>query len=275
MNKILLLCCLSLLFFSCQGSSNEQMSSVEKSPAPYGMKEFVLEDANSVSSKKLTPEQTQKIIKTGYLTFETESVEHTYQRVSKWVLSNKGMIQSDRTSKEYDRIRRALVVRIPSVQFQGVVDSIVHSVKTLDRKDISKRDVTEEFIDLEARLVAKRHLEARYLQLLTKAKNVKDMLEIERQLANIREEIEAKQGRLNYLQSQVSMSTLHLEFYEMIAHEKPASQTYLSRLWRAAKGGFTGIGNFVIGLVYLWPFIFIGLITVYLVRRLIKKRKKL
>ena len=221
----------------------------------------------------MNQQQAQKIIKTGYFTFETKSVDLTYKSISKWVHANKGMIQSDRTNKQYDRIHRSLLVRIPSISFQPIVDSIVKTAKTLDRQDISKKDVTEEFVDLEARLGAKRKLETRYLQLLSKARNVKEMLEIERQLAIIREEIESKQGRLKYLQSQVSMSTLHIDFYEMIEGNKAPSQTYASRLWRAAKGGFTGIGNFLIGVVYLWPFILIGIFVAYFVRRTIRNRK--
>ena len=274
MKKVLFLFSLFIISFSCQDLSKEQMPSFEGSSADYDLEEVIMEDVSRVSNKKIQSEQVQKIIKTGYFTFETKSVTNTYKSISKWVQANKGMIQSDRTNKEYDRIHRSLLVRIPSISFQPVVDSIVKTAKTLDRQDVSKKDVTEEFVDLEARLGAKRKLEARYLQLLSKAQNVKEMLEIERQLAIIREEIEAKQGRLKYLQSQVSMSTLHLDFYEMIEGTKAPSQTYMSRLWRAAKGGFTGIGNFLIGVVYLWPFILIGIFVAYFVRRTIKKKNK-
>ncbi|HIP47936.1 MAG TPA: DUF4349 domain-containing protein [Lutibacter sp.] len=275
MKKILFLFSLLVMSFSCQDMRKENMPNFEGSPAVYDdMEEIVMEEAREVSYKNTTSsQQVQKIIKTGYFTFETQSVDQSYASISTWVRTHKGMIQSDRTNKEYDRIHRTLLVRIPSESFQPMVDSIIKSAKTLDRRDVSKKDVTEEFVDLQARLKAKRKLEERYLQLLSKARNVKDMLEIERQLANIREEIEAKQGRLKYLQSQVSMSTIHLDFYEMIATVKAPSQTYLSRLWRAAKGGFTGIGNFLIGVVYLWPFILIGIFVVFFIKRTIRKRK--
>ena len=74
--------------------------------------------------------------------------------------------------------------------------------------------MTEEFVDLKARLKAKKELEDRYLQLLEQAKNVKEMLEIERELSNIREEIEAKEGRLQYLQNKVTLSTIYINFYK-------------------------------------------------------------
>jgi len=227
----------------------------------------------SISSPNQDINLEQKLIKTSYLTFETNSVEETYQAVKNQVVVFKGYIQNDNTSKEYNRINRSLLIRIPNTNFQPLVDSITKSVKSLDRRDIQLRDVTEEFVDLEARLKAKHKLEERYLQLLAKANSVKDMLEIERQIAQIREEIEAKQGRLNYLQNKVSFSTIHLNFYEMIQGEKAPSQTYANRLWRAVKGGFNGVGEFIIGMVYIWPFILIAVLIGLFIRHRIRKNK--
>lgn len=217
----------------------------------------------------------QKIIKTGHFTFETKSVASTFNDIKRWVASHKGFIQHDNTRKEYDRIYRSLTIRIPSDKFQPIVDSIYNTAHSLDRREIVLQDVTEEFVDIEARLLAKQKLEERYLQLLSKATTVKDMLEIERQIANIREEIEAQQGRLKFLQNRVSMSTLHLDFYEMVEGEKPPSQTYFSRLWRGMKGGVTAIGDFIIALAYIWPFILAGtLLFIYLRKRYLKRKNR-
>ncbi len=215
----------------------------------------------------------QKLIKTGSLSFETQSLDKTYQIIAKNIKNYHGYVQNDFTQKSYDRISRDLTVRIPVKNFQPLVDSIATTVKVFDRKEINTKDVTEKFVDIEARIKAKRKLEERYLQLLSKAKTMGDMLEIERQVAQIREEIEAKQGRLKYLQNQVTYSTLHLSFYELIPVQNAPSKTYLSRLWRAAKSGFQSIGNFFIGLVYVWPFILIGVLIGLWIRNRIRKRK--
>ena len=275
--KVLFFLALIVGFIACDGNRKNAAEATGYPDADSKVAE--MEAMPNYNEKVMSPPQlesqsvVQKLIKTAYLTFETPSIEKTYQSVKKSVLAHHGYIQNDNTSKSYDRISRSLLIRIPNDDFQPVVDSIVQRVKVLDKKDISSQDVTEEFVDLEARLKAKRKLEERYLQLLSKAKTVKDMLEIERQILQIREEIEAKQGRLKYLQNQVSYSTIHLNFYELIPVENPPSQTYLSRLWRAAKGGFAGIGNFVIGLVYIWPFILIGIIIGLLIRNRIRRRK--
>ena len=279
MKKIIFLFSLILLLVTCQEGQNKTASSDgEISMEELDINDMAIEPSfykkeDNTASQEQKQTQPKKIIKIGYFTFETKSVDKTHQKINTWVQKHQGFIQNDKTRNEYNSIHRSLVIRVPNKSFNTLTDSIIKNAKTLDRRDISLKDVTEEFVDITARLKAKRKLEERYLQLLTKAKNVNDMLNIERQLANIREEIEAKQGRLKYLQSQVSLSTLHVEFYEITELKKAASQTYLSRLWRAVKGGFDGLGNFFIGLVYLWPYLLIASLVGLLINRFIKKRK--
>jgi len=162
---------------------------------------------------------------------------------------------------------------VPTENFQAFVDGISEGVEYFEQKDISRKDVTEEFVDLEARLKAKRELENRYLELLRQAKNVKEMLEIERELANIREEIEARQGRLNYLQNRVSMSTVHIEFYKETA-STGVTLSYGQKMLNALKGGWDGISVFFIGLLYLWPLFVFALIVILLIRRYLKRSRK-
>ena len=274
MRKLIFVFSFLVVFLSCTDTTNHSISQ-SRDASPMGeMSEMLLDEAISKETEQNgTVLQPQKLIKTGYFTFETGSVDNTYSKIKGWTTAHQGFIQNDKTIKEYDRIRRSLLVRVPSKSFQTIVDSIYKSVASLDRKEVILDDVTEEFVDLEARLMAKRKLEERYLQLLPKATSVKDMLEIERQIANIREEIESKQGRLKYLQNKVSLSSIHIDFYEMSSVQKAPSQTYAKRLWRAAKGGFTGVGDFFIGLIYVWPFLLIALLIALYFRRRIRKRK--
>lgn len=277
MKRIVVLISFLVLNYSCGEGDIYEDTAVKDMHLEYDVPvdEMVISEGIKSVSEALTPKTkvTQKLIKTSYLTFETESVEETYQSIKKKLVALNGYIQNDNTSKEYDRINRSLLIRIPNMNFQPLVDSITKSVKSLDQRDIQLRDVTEEFVDLEARLKAKRKLEERYLQLLVKANSVKDMLEIEHQVAQIREEIEAKQGRLNYLKNKVSLSTIHLNFYEMTQMTIAPSQSYVNRLWRAIKGGFNGIGEFIIGMVYIWPFILIAILIGLFIRNRIRKSK--
>ena len=121
---------------------------------------------------------------------------------------------------------------------------ISKGVAYFDNKEISSQDVTAEYIDIDARLKAKKVLENRYLELLKKANKVSEILEIEQQLSAIREEIEAKEGQLNYLQNRVSFSTITIEFYKSVANESGITVSYGMKIWTAIKSGFNSISSF-------------------------------
>ena len=99
------------------------------------------------------------------------------------------------------------------------------------------------------------------------------MLEIERELSNIREEIEAKQGRLQFLQSRVSMSFVTIEFYKLTS-ETGVTQSYGQKMINSLKGGWDGISVFFLGLLYLWPLFIIILAAILILRKLLKKKKR-
>jgi len=217
--------------------------------------------------------QEQKIIKTANLKFETKNVTETHQNIVSLARQHSGFIQNDNSGKDYGREYIRMTVRVPSEKFQLFLEGVSEGVGYFDQKEISQKDVTEEFVDINARLKAKRKLENRYLELLQKAKNVKEMLEIERNLSIIREEIEAKEGRLKFLQNKVSLSTFYIEFYKT-SEVKSETTSYGQKVTNALKGGWNGISVFFLGILYLWPFLILLGLIIYLIRRYIKRRKR-
>ena len=164
------------------------------------------------------------------------------------------------------------MINIVKPGFNAFIDEISQGVNHFDRKEISSQDVTEQYIDLEARMNAKKKLEKRYLELLSKANKVSEILEIEKELAVIREEIEAKEGQLKYLQSQISMSTITIEMYTNNASESGITVSYGSKIWNAIKSGFNGLSSFILGIISIWPFILIFVVLFVFIRRRIKKK---
>jgi hypothetical protein len=214
----------------------------------------------------------QKIIKTGDIRFETNDLEETYNKMITAVKKYNAIIQNDTEGKDYGSVFRKIIVRVPSKNFDLFLSDISKGVAYFDNKEISSQDVTEEYIDIDARLKAKKVLESRYLELLKKANKVTEMLEIEKQLSAIREEIEAKEGQLRYMQSQISMSTITIEFYKTVANEGGATISYGSKIWNAIKSGFNGISSFFIGLLSIWPFLIILATAIYFIRKRFKKK---
>lgn len=237
----------------------------ELSPSVEMVEETISNESSEISE--------QKIIKTARLSFETQEVVATYNRIIQLAEQHKAIIQNDNSGKGYNRITRNITLRVPTENFQSFINGVSEGVAYFDLQDISRQDVTEEFVDLEARLKAKRELEKRYLELLSQAKNVKEMLEIERELSKIREEIEAKQGRLKYLQSRVSMSTVHIEFYKITA-ETGITQSYGQKIKNALQGGWDGVSVFFLGIIYLWPLFVLAVLVLLFVRIIVLRKRK-
>lgn len=259
-----------MLFFviACKESYDENLSPATESAIGnlYSINEESKVETNFESQTE------QKIIKESNLRYETQDLEATYQQIIASVKKNKAYVQSDTEGKDYNSLYRTITVRIPNANFDAFLTDVGKGVAYFDRKEISAKDVTAEFIDIKARLKAKKTLEERYLQLLTKASKVSEILEIEKELSAIREEIEAKEGQLKYLQNRVSLSTVTIEFYKKVADADNATVSYGAKMWNAIKSGWNGISSFFIGLLHIWPFILILVAVIFIIRKKLKKK---
>ena len=162
--KALLYLFVIILPLACSNNSNGETDYAYDNEVT----DMVFEEATSSKGimVALPREADQKIIKTSYLRFETQDLDETYKQVIQFIKQNQGFVQNDNSNKSHNQMSRNLEIRIPTTNFQKTIDSISNHVAFFDAKRISARDVTEEFIDLEARLKAKRTLEKRYLELL-------------------------------------------------------------------------------------------------------------
>lgn len=219
------------------------------------------------------PQIPQKIIKEASLRFETNDLQDTFNQIQNAIAANKASIQNDSEGKDYNNVYRNLTVRVPSQNFDAFINAISKGVSYFERKDITSQNVTEEYIDLTTRLKTKRKLEARYLEILQKATKISEILEIEKQISAIREEIEAKEGQLKYLENRVSESTVSIEFYKTIAQKEGVKASYGSKIWAAIQSGFFSLSEFLISIISLWPFIILFCVIAYFIRRRFKRKK--
>ncbi|RDI08026.1 DUF4349 domain-containing protein [Flavobacterium sp. AG291] len=215
----------------------------------------------------------QKIIKNANLRFETDDLPATAEAIAKSVKKYQAHVQNDTEGKTRYELTRTMTVRIPAKYFDAFMADISKGVKYFDTKEISSLDVTEEYIDTDARIKAKKILEQRYLELIGKAKKVSEILEIEKELSAIREEIEAKEGQLRYMKSRIALSTINIEFYKETAEQPDATVSFGSKMWNAIVSGFNSLSSFFIGLLYFWPFILIFVIAFLIVRKKLKRKK--
>lgn len=271
------------LFISCKdvedGTANPSMKLIKlKMPSKVASSENanyeVSADAvDSVAVVVNSPQSQTKIIKTADLSFQTPDLSTSYENLHADIKKYKAIIQNDESGKTDESVYRNLTIRIPSQHFDSFIADISKGVQHFDRKEISQQDVTEEYVDTESRMKSKKKLEERYLQLLSKASKVSEMLEIEKKLAEIREEIEAKEGQLKYMQNRVSMSTVNIQMYTYNASESGATVSYGGKIWNSLKEGFNGLSNFMLSIISIWPFIliFVG-VFIFIKRRFFKKK---
>lgn len=271
--RILLPILISFLLFSCK----EEIDAADFSESK-NYNYAIADEAEPISESKPKDNNTvgdTKIIKTAHLRFETQDLQNSFSTIYKASKTHKAYIQNDNSGTDYGSIYRNVTLRIPNTNFDAFIIEISKGVTHFDRKDITAQDVSEEFVDVEARLKAKYTLENRYLEILKKANKVSEILEIEKELSAIREEIEAAEGRLKYLQNQVSLSTISIEMYTEKPEGTGSTISYGSKMWNAVKSGFNGLSSFFIGMLHIWPFILIFVVLFFFVRRKIRNKKKL
>ncbi|OXA72362.1 hypothetical protein B0A67_07415 [Flavobacterium aquidurense] len=262
-----------LTFSGCSKHEEQANMMVSAVKLPPKNESAASSDLQDDMADPASPEIPQKIIKEASIRFETDNLEDTFNRIQTAIAANKASIQNDSEGKDYNNVYRNLTVRVPSQNFDSFISAISKGVSYFERKDITSQNVTEEYIDLTTRLKTKRKLEERYLQILQKATKISEILEIEKQISAIREEIEAKEGQLKYLENRVSESTVTIEFYKTIAQKEGVKTSYGSKIWTAIQSGFFSLSEFLISIISLWPFIILFCIFAYFIRKRFKRKK--
>ncbi len=105
----------------------------------------------------------------------------------------------------------SVTVRVPAGQFQDALGQIASLAVRVERKNISGKDVTKEYVDLQARL---KNLEAardELQRLMNDATNTQDVLAVYRELNNVQGEIEQLKGQIQYLKTAAAMSAISVQ----------------------------------------------------------------
>lgn len=159
----------------------------------------------------------RKIIKNAELTLEVTSPNDAQRSVASIAESQGGFVVTSETkiSENHDPSKRTvevkLIVRVPANQFDTALAAIEKLSTNVIHRGISGSDVTEEFIDLEARIRTQKALELQFIEIMKQAGNISDALEVQRQIAGVRTEIEKLDGRRRFLENRASLSTITVD----------------------------------------------------------------
>lgn len=231
LNFILIFSCLILIFTSCGKNITEDvvatsgqrimMKSAPKMAVTNSSSDFseaVVEESwtgkgfspegpgnSSVTEQSSNQVVERKLIKRGNVNIEVQNLKNAQESVEKWCKDFGGYIESFSENTNSANFN----LRIPSVKFDEALN-YVGEFGTVKSKNISTQDVSEQFYDLQGRLATKKIMKERLQKYLTQAKDVKDMLQIEKELNNTISEIESMEGRMKRLSGQIEYSSVNI-----------------------------------------------------------------
>ena len=287
---------------ACGGATEEAMKSTtavspmapsaapEKAPAmPEADFDYMADSGIASGSGSSAPAQNStitadKIIYSAEAAIETKEYDKTIEAIGAMVNNYGGFMESSSiggTGYGYNRGRTAyFTIRIPSDKFSALTGSL-SQLGNVSYCNTYTENVTTQYIDVESRLESYRIQEERLLAMLEKAELLEDMLTIEDHLANVRYNIESYTTQLNYLDRQVSYSTVNLNVEEVVDYtpDQSVTRTFGDRMQGAFSDSLDSIVELFQGLILFllraWYLIIaIILIVVFLTRRARRELQK-
>ena len=155
------------------------------------------------------------LVRTGQASLQVDSLDVGLARVREVARRTNAIIANTSMEGGHDQTRAAtLELRIPSARFDEAVSGL-SPIGKVESVNVTVEDVGEEYVDVAARVANARRLEQRLVELLAnRTGKLSDVLRVERELARVREEIERYEGRIRYLRSRASVSTLSVSLHE-------------------------------------------------------------
>jgi hypothetical protein len=154
------------------------------------------------------------LIKNANVTVEVKDARKATEELVRMITASKGYVSNVRETVDGLGARSAVMqVRIPFTSFDQSMDGIGGLGKVLDKR-VTAEDVTEEFVDIQAKLRNLKRTEARLLDHLARSGKLSDTLLVEKELTRVRQEIEQLEGRMRFLTHRIAFSTIDVTLQE-------------------------------------------------------------
>ncbi|NII26861.1 DUF4349 domain-containing protein [Pseudoflavitalea sp. X16] len=227
-----------------QRQQQPQQGTVQQSPAP-------------------NPDWDKKIIKNATLSVEVKDYTRFNELVRAAVKQSGGYIAQEEQNESDYKIENAVTIKVPVDQFDNAVAALTPGKEKVLIRKITSQDVTGEVVDTRSRLEAKRQVRLRYLDLLKQAKNMEEILQVQNEINDLQEHMEAAAGRINYLSHAAAFSTIQLSYFQVLNPQAKDISTppgFGKKVLLALGAGLEWVGELIILLLTLWP-VWIALLT--------------
>ncbi|NQT31870.1 MAG: DUF4349 domain-containing protein [Deltaproteobacteria bacterium] len=205
----------------------------------------------------VTTDNERMIVRNGDMSLVVEDVTEAMEAIGQLAGGFGGYVVSSSVNGEEEDMRGWISIRVPDESFEQALSGIRELAVRVEEENTNSQDVTEEYIDLEARLSNAEATEQQYLALLDKAEDVDDILRIYDYLSRVRQEIEQIKGRMQYLERTSSMSLISVYLRPEFSAQStvPAGWNVL-QIFKSAARGLVITGQ-VLGTIAIWLLIFI------------------
>ena len=256
----LLLVMTLLVSVSCAGApSAEEETAIEKGrPAPEIEGGWVVVEEEAMSIAEPTPPTAiepgfdtgeqwateRMIVRTGDMSLVVEDVPVAIDQITWMADGFEGYVVSSRVWKERERLAGSIAIRVPAEHFDDAMRALRELAVDVTSERTSSKDVTEEYVDLSAKLQNLEATEEQLLRIMEKAETVEDILDVQRELSRTRGEIEQTKARMQYLERtsdtslidiRLEQSTLDIEPYANKARVKEREEV---EFYVRVSGGF-------------------------------------
>jgi Domain of unknown function (DUF4349) len=235
-------------------------------------------DAVAVSQGSTIPSVRPRVIQTASLSLSVPSneFEEVVDRARLLATSSGGFVVESSASQSGDErrlVRGSLVIRVPERSYARVMEQL-SGLGRVEGREEAGQDVSQEFVDLEARV---RHLEAvegQLLSLLDETRTVAEALTVQSQLNQVQLDLEQARGRLQYLEDQVAFATISLDVRErqvVDAADEGGPWSIVDAWGTAAHGFVTVVGWILVAAATIAPVVIL-LVLAFLGARLAYRR---
>ncbi|HKP93409.1 MAG TPA: DUF4349 domain-containing protein [Chthoniobacterales bacterium] len=157
----------------------------------------------------------RKLIRNATAELEVVSFDESVQKITAFAAEEKGYVSTTSSEKQANgKLRGEIIVKVLPDNLDRFLGKL-RGIGELKNQALTTEDVTKAYFDTESRLKNARMMEQRLIEILkTKSKDVADLLEVEKELGRVREQIETMQGELKFMDSQVAFATVTITLAE-------------------------------------------------------------
>ena len=214
----------------------------------------------------------QMIIKTSSINLEVQDVPAALDSLKSIASVHGGYVGSMSVNTQSgDRLYAVLTMRVPASSFDPAIEDI-KALGTLKSQSLQAEDVTEEYVDLQARREALAGQLDQYQRIMEKAENVSEILEVQEEIERVQVELDRIDGRLKYLDNRVDYATITVSVHEPVPVGTGDGFSITSVINDGIAGFLAVTAGIVIVVISLIPLIIIAAIA-YLAYRWWKARK--